>query len=338
MDLTRYERIGDTAANPPILDGDVIFVPFAKTEVTVEGAVESPGVYEFVDSDTIDSILDIAGGLRRDARRDSVELRRFVNDQGTREEVLALTDAARERGMADGDQIYVRFASEFREPSRVTVAGEVRFPGPYGITEGEDRLSDLIARCGGFTDKASLGETQLIRTGGAEKIDLEFERLKLIAVQDMSKSEYAYFKGKSRERKGLVVVDFGLLADGDSEQDRLLRAGDRLIVPEERETVTVSGNVTFPGLIAYEAGRKAGYYIAEAGGFASNADRGGTRVIRVLTGEWETRGDAGEVVPGDEIWVPEQADRDWWRFTQDAVRFAASLATIYLVIDQATGN
>ena len=74
--------------NPPVLDSNSIFVPFAKTEVSVEGAVESPGAYEFVDGDTIASMLEIAGGLRRGASRDSVELRRFVNDRETAERVL----------------------------------------------------------------------------------------------------------------------------------------------------------------------------------------------------------------------------------------------------------
>jgi len=337
-DLVRYERVGDAEANPPILDGDLIFVPYAKTQVSVEGAVERPGVYEFVEGDTIGSLLEIAGGPRRDARSDSLEVRRFLDAVVTRGEDLPLTAATRALPVGDGDQVYVRFGTETQEPVSVTVEGQVRFPGPYGINEGKDRLSDVIARAGGFTADASLREAQLVRTAGAEEIDLEFERLKAIPVQDMSKSEYAYFKGKSRERKGVVVVDFTKLAERDPDQDRLLREGDRIVVPERRETVTVSGNVTFPGLVTYEPGRRADYYIAEAGGFGANADRSGTRVIRVLTGEWETRSEAGEIVPGDEIWVPEEPDRDWWQFTQDAVRFAASLATIYLVIDQATRN
>lgn len=335
VDLVRYERLGDLAANPPILDGDVLHVPHAKTRVRVDGAVEQPDDYEFVPGDTLGLLLDIAGGLTADARTDSLEVRRFVDDSRTRADLLPLA-MPRSLPLQDGDQIYVRFLAEFRTMSTVTLEGEFVNPGPYGINEGVDRLSDVVRRAGGFNGSASLQEAELIRTSGADKTDLEYERLKTIPVQDMSETEYAYFKGKARERKGLVVVDFVALADGDPEQDRMLQGGDRVIVPTRRATVKVSGSVKFPGLITFEPSRRASYYIAEAGGFASRADRGGARVIKSVTGEWEPLGRAGAIVPGDEVWVPERPERDWWQFAQDAVRFAASIATVYLVIDQAT--
>jgi protein involved in polysaccharide export with SLBB domain len=338
VDLVRYERLGDTDRNPPILDGDVIFVPYAKTEIHVDGAVEEPGPYEFVEGDTVESLLEIAGGLRRDAQRDSLELRRFADDRVAGEQVLPLNEATRGMTLRDGDQLYIRFAEEFRDPKSVTIDGQVRYPGPFGIREGADRVSDVVRRAGGVTANASLTEAQLIRSLAAEAPDLEFERLKTVPIQDMSKAEYAYFKGKSRERKGLVVLDFERLLAGDETEDRLLRDGDRIVIPERRETITVSGTVSFPGLIPYRPGEKGGYYIRLAGGYASSADRGKARVIRGHNGEWESMGDAGAIVPGDEIWVPERPERDWWQFTQDAVRFAASVATVYLVIDRATSN
>ena len=199
-----------------------------------------------------------------------------------------------------------------------------------------DRLSDVILRAGGFSEEASLQEGQLIRTTGVDKTDLEYERLKTIPVQDMSETEYAYFKGKARERKGAVVVDFVRLAAGDSTEDRVLQEGDRVIVPKKRATVTVSGSVKFPGLITFVADRNASYYVAQAGGYAAGADRGEARVIRSVTGEWESLSRAGKIVPGDEVWVPEKPDRNWWVIAKDVLAFAASIATVYLVIDQAT--
>jgi protein involved in polysaccharide export with SLBB domain len=337
VDLDRYSKTGDIASNPTILGGDIVHVPFVKERVSVEGAVESPGTYEFVEGDTVGGLLEIAGGLTWDARTDSLEIRprgfaAVERDSNT----LALNDGTLGRALRDGDQINVGYLEDRSAFPFVRIEGEVRFPGPYGIREGADRLSDVVRRAGGFTPEASLGEATLVRANGAEKTDPEFERLKLIPVQDMSGTEYAYFKSKSRERKGLVVVDFAGLAAGDEAEDRLLGNGDLIFVPERRETITVSGNVTFPGLITYVPDRQAGYYIAQAGGYSSMADRGETTVIKAVSGEWEPAGDAGTIVPGDEVWVPERPDRDWWQFAQDAVRFAASIATVYLVIDQAT--
>lgn len=336
IDLVRYERLGDLEANPPILDGDVVFVPYAKTEVRIDGAVESPDTYELVDGDTAGSLIEIAGGMTRDARRDSIEVRRFVDDLHTEPLVVPLEPEGLGIGLRDGDQVYVRFVTEYRPMAAVTLEGELLHPGPYGINEGVDRLSEVIRRAGGFSEEASLEEAQLIRTTGVDKTDLEYERLKTIPVQDMSETEYAYFKSKARERKGVVVVDFVRLAAGDEDEDRALQEGDRVIVPKKRATVTVSGSVKYPGLVTYVADERASYYIGQAGGYASHADKGEGRVIKSVTGEWEPLGRAGVIVPGDEVWVPEEPEKDWWQFAQDAVRFAASIATVYLVIDQAT--
>ncbi|MEZ5064387.1 MAG: SLBB domain-containing protein [bacterium] len=338
VDLVRYEALGDLDGNPPVMDATSIWVPFAKERVYVMGAVESPGPYELVSGDTVQSLIDIAGGLAEGARRDSIECRSFLNDYETRIEILALDDPVLSaRTLENGDQVYVRFQDEqYRDIENVYVTGEVRFPGPYGINEGQDRVRDIISRAGGVTAEASLTEARLVRTSGVEEEDREFERLKTIPVQDMSETEYAYFKAKSRERKGQVVLDFRALMAGDESENHLVFRGDRVIIPRERTTITVSGAVTAPGLVNYVEGTKAPYYIASAGGFSSTADKGKTRVIKAATGEWEPVGDAGVIVPGDEIWVPERPDRDWWKLTRETVSFVASVAAIYLVIDQAS--
>jgi len=336
VDLTRYERLGDLSANPPIIDGDVIFVPYRKAEILVDGGVESPGVYEFVEGDMVGALIEIAGGLTRDARRDSLEVQQFIDDRDTQDFTLAMDEAGLAWPLSDGDQVYVRRHTIFRPLQTVTLRGRFVYPGPYGITEGEDRILDVIERAGGFSPDASLKQARLIRTGGAEKIDREFERLKDIPVQDMNEGEYSYFKSRSREEKGTVVVDFERLMEGEESQNLLLQAGDYIDVPETRETVTVSGSVTFPGLITFVPEMKASYYVSQAGGFTSNADRGDAKVIKAKTGEWQPMKDAGYIVRGDEIWVPEKPDRDWWQLTRELVTFTASIAAIYLVIDTAS--
>jgi protein involved in polysaccharide export with SLBB domain len=336
VDLTRYERIGDLTANPPIVDGDVIFVPFRKQEVLVDGGVEQPGVYEFVEGDTAGALIEIAGGLTRDARRDTLEVQQFIDDRNTREIPLAMGEAGLSWPLQDGDQVYVRRHTVYRPLQTVSLRGRFVFPGPYGITEGEDRILDVIERAGGFAPDASLAQARLIRTAAAEKIDRELERLQEIPVQDMSESEYSYFKSRTREERGTVVVDFERLLAGDESQNLLLQAGDLIVVPEIRETVTVSGAVTFPGLITFVPETKASYYVEQAGGYGSNADRGEAKVIKAKTGEWKPIKEAGVIVPGDEVWVPEKPDREWWEITKDIVAFTAQIAAIYLVIDTAT--
>jgi len=154
----------------------------------------------------------------------------------------------------------------------------------------------------------------------------------------MTESEYAYFKAKSSELQGTVVVDFGRLLAGDAPEDPLLRDGDRVVVPRAVATVTVSGRVEHPGVVAYVPGKDARYYVNQAGGFASRARSTGVRVQRRATGQRLTAREAGHVMPGDEVWVPERPESDWWQTVRDVASFAGSLATAYLLIDQATRN
>ena len=45
---------------------------------------------------------------------------------------------------------------------------------------------------------------------------------------------------------------------------------------------------------------------------------------------------AGELEPGEEVWVPERREGAVWRMIREVATFAASVATAYLLIDQAT--
>ena len=53
--------------------------------------------------------------------------------------------------------------------------------------------------------------------------------------------------------------------------DIILREGDRLVVPQYNGTVKINGAVMYANTVAYEKGKKASYYIDQAGCFASDA-------------------------------------------------------------------
>lgn len=335
VDLVRYRNAADIEANPPVLDGDVIFVPYATTFVYAYGGVARPGLYELTEGETIGSLIAVAGGFVRGAVTEAVELRAFRDDVLTDAREVDLTDpAGSAMALGDGDQVYAKERSDWRIVRTVVVEGELVHPGVYGINEGIDRLSDIVARAGGPTAAASLHNARLVRTESSEEEDPEFERLKGMLTSDMTESEYAYFKAKSNELRGTVVADFDRLQDGDP----LLRDGDRVLVPRAVTTVTVSGRVAHPGEVPYVSGEGARYYVDGAGGFASRAKRTGIWVLRQATGQRLTASEAGDLLPGDEVWVPERPESDLWQTVRDVASFAGSLATAYLLIDQATRN
>ncbi len=338
VDLVQYRNTGDVAANPPILDGDVIFVPHAVEFVYIEGAVAAPARYERVAGETVGSLIELAGGFARGAVTDSVEIRQFVDDRETRSFLVdARSPAGAGTELRDGDQVYVRELNEWRRVTRVRVEGEMERPGPYGITEGTDRLSDVVRRAGGPTTEASLEDARLIRTVPWGGPDVEFRRLQEMPVSEMTEMEYDYFRIRSRDR-GTVVVDFVRALGGDESEDVLLLHGDRIVVPKRTTTVEVIGQVVDPGEVRHMPGKRYDYYVKEAGGYGSSARKGRVRVVSGSTGEWMYAKSAGALSPGDVVWVPERPETDWWKVTREIAAFLTSIATVYIVVDQAMGN
>ena len=337
VDLVRYRNTGDMDTNPPILDGDVVFVPNAVAFVTVDGGVSWPGTYELGPGDTVGDLLEIAGGFARGAVRDTVLLRRFVDNRTTRSVSVDASDPESLRmPLSDGDQVYVRSVTEWRESQRVFIEGEVVHPGPYGINEGVDRLSQVIRRAGGLTEKASIRDARIIRETDPDDIDLSFEWLSGVPVRDMGETERAYWKSRTQDEPGTVVSDLGRALAGDDRHDVLLMDGDLIQIPRTSLTVRVGGQVASPGFVTYVPGKNYAYYIRAAGGYESGARSNAVKVIRGMNGEWVPARRAGELEPGEEVWVPERREGAVWRMIREVATFAASVATAYLLIDQAT--
>ncbi|MEZ4651697.1 MAG: SLBB domain-containing protein [Candidatus Eisenbacteria bacterium] len=341
-DIFRYLRTGEIESNPPLRDGDIVVVPYRGPQVFLYGAVSEPGGYEFLENDTLAELVQLAGGMTEDADPDSVEVTRFVDGVRTERFYLSFQgreelEAASDFVLREGDQVQIRRNLNWHRRQIVEVRGEVKFPGTFPIVDGETRLSEVIERAGGFTDLAFLPEATVIRRRAIRLDDKEYERLQKMSSSEMTDDEYEYYKMKSREQKGLMVVDFvGLFDEGKADQDLLLRSGDAIEVPAKKDFVSVLGEVSEPGNVYYRPLLGIDAYIDLAGGFSSNADKGKVRVIRVATGEWVEKDKVGLLEAGDTIWVPEKPDRDYWRYFQETLGVVTQILTVYLIVDRAT--
>jgi len=345
VDVFRFGRIGDRSRNPYVLGGDVIFVPAREGNINtvgIYGAVKSGGEFEYASQDSLLDLIRLAYGLTMDVDLLQGELVRFNPDNLTTTNIpidlkalLAENDPRKNLSLLPDDQVFIRTVPKFHKKDQVIVHGEVYYPGMYHIEEDETRLSEIIAKAGGFTPNASLTEAVMIRSYNVT--DPEFERLKSIPVADMTESEYEYFKLRSREKPGRVSCDFEkLFLEGLSEYDIILKSGDVVNIPPKSMVVNVSGSVINPGLVPYEPGEDYKYYIERAGGFSWKARKGKIMIIKGQTGERMKPSKRRKIDPGDTILVPEKPERDYWKFFRDAILVLGNAATIYLVIQQAT--
>jgi protein involved in polysaccharide export with SLBB domain len=347
-DLLQFQLTGDPDANPYLIDGDAIIVPSKQEDagqVWIQGAVKTPGKFEFVSGDRIGTVLAMAHGFTADADSSKIELIRF---EGTKLKTvktvysLAGKDGDERRAVRDialepDDRVFVRSIPKYHFKANVEIEGEVHYPGIYAIEHGVTRLSEFINIAGGFTDLASLKNAYIVRRAVEEIRDPELERLKQMEVADMTPMERDYYKVKLRERVGGMGVDFtALFEENDITQDAILKDNDLIVVPERELTVNISGQVINPGLFPYRPDHDLSYYIEEAGGYNYNARKGKVRIIKARTGEWMKPGRKTQIEVGDTIFVPERPEVDWWVLVTEIVAIAAQLATVYLVIERAS--
>lgn len=340
-DILRFEVAGQTEFNPRLIDGDQIFVPLQEQEINlygIFGAVKNPGYFEYSERDSLKDLIELAHGLALNADSNNVEIVRFRPDnKKTFSLNVDLASDDWDIALKPDDRVFVQEIQDYHQKYQVHLMGEFKFPGYYAIVQDSTLLSEIVEKAGGFTDQASLPEAEMFRISREEIIDPEFERLKNMEVADMSESEYEYFKIKSRSKPGRISVDFeGLFSKGDKSKDFVLKDGDEIRVPRKSKVINVIGEVSNPGILPYVSGADYKYYIAQAGGFSERARRSGVSVINGITGEWKKADRGKSLEPGDTIWIAEKKKKDYWGFIKDTLIFVGNLATVYLVIQQAT--
>ncbi|MCX5801663.1 MAG: SLBB domain-containing protein [Candidatus Eisenbacteria bacterium] len=311
VDLVLFFVTGDLSRNPCVRDGDIIYVPKSERFFSVGGAVMFPGTYELVQGERLSQILKLVGGVTPGADLDKGELRRFVSDDKAESNffdvqsvILGTTDFE----IRDGDRIYVRSPAHYLEREQVLVRGEVQFPGWYAINPREDKLSEVVLRAGGLTAEADLSGGRVIRP-----------------------------RSLASGTQGVVQCDMvKLFVEKRAERDVVLESGDVIEIPKKVGYVYVTGEVRRPGYVCYVQDKRAGFYIHEAGGFTRRADGGKTLVTRLSTGQSLSSREAGIVLSNDSINVPVRAEGARWTIVKDTISLLAELATIYIVIDQAT--
>jgi len=338
IDLNYYGITGDSRYNPFVEDSDFIVVPRSEGKVTVQGAVQNPGSFEFVRGDRISDMLVFAQGIAPNIDLDHVELFRYREDNKNMDELsvdlrgVLAKDPAADLALQSGDILVLRVVKGFRGQSTVTITGEVHHPGAYVISQEGTSLRDLVAKAGGFTKEASLSEVRIIRPPSyVELTDLEFERISAIPVGDRKEEDDQYFIMKTRERRGEMIVDVESLYYKEEDSENItLEPGDAIHIPPVRRIVHVSGQAADPGMVLYDSTFTVLDYINKAGGPGWRASKD-VLVIKARTGERKRIADVERVEPGDRIWIKETPERDFWLLFTQTMGVVGQVSTVILL-------
>jgi protein involved in polysaccharide export with SLBB domain len=337
VDLLRFEKLGDLSANPEVEMGDVVVVPARLDSVAIMGQVANPEFYEWHPSDMVSTLIELAGGVPGDISSASAQIGHAGPGAVTHTlETLNLSrviSGESDPKVGRNDFIAVQSSSALRKPALVTVEGQLPRPGTYPIIDGVTRLRDVLDAAGGLTVGADIGGATVIRKVMAEWTDPDTARLGSVPRTAMTDLEYAYLKARVRRTGPVALRGFrSVMSDPPPDVANIvLKDGDRIVVPTQVTGVEVIGQVTSPGIVAYDQSLDWGGYVELAGGTAWNADTRHARVIKRNTGVWLKAGSA-TIEPGDVVFVPEDEEIDWWILMKDILNVVGQLATTLILV------
>ncbi len=135
---------GDTSNDIRLEQGDVLFVPTAKSIVSIDGQVRRPAIYEIVGNETISDLINLAGGLLPKADANSLQLVRKDPEAGLSISNINANDKrATSKRLTNGDFLRVPEANlEFS--NAIIVNGAINVPNI--IADTGVSLSDVVTR------------------------------------------------------------------------------------------------------------------------------------------------------------------------------------------------
>lgn len=306
---------------------DILYIPSIYDlndvgTITIEGEVARPGVFIFESNMTVEDIIMQAGGLLESASTVRIDVSRRVKDPSSTAQPDSIANVFT-RSFKDGyvvgrdldfvlepyDYVYVRRSPGYVAQGKVTVSGEVIFPGEYVLTHKNERLSDVVKRAGGLNSWAYVKGARLIRQTIAEERNRTRSGMSVLTTGKDSVN----VANLDLDDKYSVGIDLqAALAAPGGDADLVLRKDDILLIPEYVNTVKISGNVMYPNVVAYNSDMSVRDYVEMAGGYGYRSKKNKAYIIYMNGTIARARQmSKGVVEPGCEIVIPQKRDREF---------------------------
>ncbi len=286
-----------------------------KKFVRIDGEVRFPGDYYYMENLSVIDLILRAGGLKKDALKDRVELARIIETDGKNDTITQSIELKIGKSgkiikktflLQPKDNVFVRKNPGIKNQKIVSIAGEVNYPGKYSINVEGERLFSLIERSGGLKKTAYLEGAIFIR---------------------------------KENNTGIVALNFAEICRNQNHTDNLtLFDGDSLYIPSEHRTVKILGEVGLPASVLFEKGKGVGYYVERAGGYTSYSDKWKVKIIfpngRISKPKrfWFDP----EILSGTTIIVPRKPEGvgiDWGSTIRDVSAIVTAFATTYFILN-----
>ena len=250
VDIYEFILNGRLAGNVRLQDNDVIQVGAYESIVDIAGRVKRPMAYELRKNESLATLLKYSGGFANDAYKKSI---RVLRNNGRMKSVFNVEEFEfPEFKMVDGDKVSVDTIID-RFENMVEVKGAVFRPGMYNLGEKVHSVRSLIENADGLTEEAMVSRAVMRRM-------------------------------KPNRTQEVVSIDLKGIMEGTS-ADVPLENEDILFIPTMAEhqnlrTLTIDGEVIFPGVYEYAEKMTIEDLILQAGGLTDKASTAKVDVAR----------------------------------------------------------
>lgn len=327
VDIECFKVTGNILMNPYVEQGDVIQIPYIESYFYINGGVQRPGRYEFKKDETLEEIIEIAGGLKSNIKKDNI---RVIHSDMLKEKpkILQLIND-KNFEIRPEDNIMIPFSNYKKPNDIIEITGEIKFPGTYSIVPGETTLGDLIDISGGFTEIADTNKVLFNNSKISEIPDRELERVLLKTELNRSIEEKAYIKARVRTQKGSLETSLQEVI----EDQNIIVAHDQIHIPKYFPYVEVIGAVNFPGRYPYSVNKTTSDFIEMAGGIIRNKS-GKKFLVKSTTSQRIKLNNRQKLSSGDIIFIAEKLEYNQWFAAKEIITAIGQLATIVLVIQR----
>lgn len=159
IDVYSFLATGVPAGNITLQDEDVIKIEPYGIRATITGGVKNSGKFELLKTETLQTLIDYAGGFTENAYPGVLTVFRYTDKERTVLNVEKSRFAS--FNVSTGDSVLV--ISKYNKfDNRVDIRGSVYRPGAYALTDGMT-LKGLIAKADGLKEEAYLNAATITR-------------------------------------------------------------------------------------------------------------------------------------------------------------------------------
>tara|TARA_Y100000768_G_C23975199_1_gene682667 strand:- start:715 stop:2643 length:1929 start_codon:yes stop_codon:yes gene_type:complete len=311
IDIYNYIISGKSLADVRLMDQDIVYLPPRKSTVPISGRVLRPGYFELLKNETIDNLLNFAGGIDTKSSN-KIFLYKDGLSSGS-SFIINIKDASRHT-LLNGDSLYLPMKPKME--SYVHIQGQIKNPGlyPYNSKTDIETIFDatMSLHDKDFRETINLSSIRIFRKNPSGEKPLEIitkfkdnitlkngdhitvarknvkQPIESVKITGEIKTPGVYPVNGLTSLSKILDLSGGLtknaLEDGieifrDSSKigwhtdSFILKSGDSLNVLKKTGLVFIGGEVNVPGYLSFKKNDSVKKYISRAGGFTSFANQ-----------------------------------------------------------------